>query len=98
MGNIATQHWEVAFVKEKISLLVVGIDFVGGSRGSGSDLSWPRQIEDRCRLFQPPELFRSFPGFRPQPEGELEERPGVDRQLRRRFAIRSPYRFRCYVR
>lgn len=74
--NHNTGRW---LSSKKVSLLAVGIDFVGGSHGSGSDLRWPRQIEDGCRLFRPLELFRTLPGFRPQPEGELEERPRVDR-------------------
>lgn len=73
------EHWpqHLEWVRQKISLLTIGIGFVTGSNGSGSDLRRPRQIEDCGRLFQLLKVFCSFPGFRPEPEGVFEERPRV---------------------
>lgn len=63
------------------SLWAIGIDFTDRSHRSGSDLRW----SGRGRLFHLLKLLCSFPGFRPQAEGELEEGPRVDGQLRRHF-------------
>ena len=63
---------------KKRSLWAIGIDFMGRSHRSGSDLRWSREIEDRSRILHLLKLLCSFPGFRPQTKGELEERPRVN--------------------
>jgi len=76
--GMSQQLEEGEVARSKNSLLAIGIDFMCRSHRSGSDLRWPRQIEDRGRLFQPLNLLCSFPGFRPQAKGEFEERPRVN--------------------
>ena len=84
--------------KKKRSLWAIGIDFMGRSHRSGSDLRWSREIEDCGRILHLLYLLCSFPGFRPQTKGELEERPRVNGQLRRHFVVSCVPGYWRYVR
>lgn len=70
-------------VRSDRSLWAIGIDFMGRSHGSGSDLRW----SGKYSLFHLLKLLCSFSGFRPQPEGELEECLRVNGQLCRCFLV-----------